>query len=70
MKKRCIKHCLLLLPLLCLQGCTSTLCVYKVVFQGGEHDYYELDYKPKKGTESIVYDGEVITGVKTIEKVK
>lgn len=50
-------------------GCTAVR-PYKVTFTNGDVEFYELDYKPKKGAKSIEYQGETILGVESIESVK
>lgn len=52
-----------------LAGCRASRA-YKVTFTDGTTDYYELDYRPKKGAKYIVSGGETIIGVESIEKVK
>lgn len=53
-----------------LEGCTTASCVYKVKFESGDVEYYELNYKPKKNATSIEYNGETILGVKSLERIK
>ena len=43
---------------------------YKVTFENGNYDYYELTYKLKNGSKVIEYDGETIIGVKDFELIK
>lgn len=43
--------------------------VYKVTFGDGTYDYYELKKRPAPDAKSIEVDGEVILGVKRIERV-
>jgi uncharacterized protein YceK len=50
-------------------GCTA-IRPYKITFTNGYVEFYELDYKPKKGAKSIEYRGETIFGVESIEIVK
>lgn len=50
-------------------GCAATR-PYKVTFSNGDVEFYELNYKPKKGAKSIEYQGETILGIETIESVK
>lgn len=50
-------------------GCAATR-PYKVTFTNGDVEFYELNYKPKKGAKSIEYQGETILGIETIESVK
>ena len=59
----------ILLAVFALTGCMSTKHPYKVTFQNGEVEYFELDYKPAKNAKSIQYEGDEIMGVKTIEKL-
>lgn len=53
-----------------LFGCTPRKYTYKVTFEDGTYDYYELTYKLTKGATAIDYDGETIIGVKEFEEVK
>lgn len=53
-----------------LVGCTAKNHIYKVTFEDGTYDYYELTYKLTKGATAIDYDGETIIGVKEFEEVK
>lgn len=54
-----------------IDGCTiNRRYIYKVTFENGKYDYYELTYKVKKGSKAIEYDGETIMGVKEFELVK
>lgn len=54
-----------------IDGCTiSRKYTYKITFENGNYDYYELTYKVKKGSKAIEYDGETIMGVKEFELVK
>lgn len=54
-----------------LEGCTATKHYsYKVTFNDGSVEYYELPYKVKKGSKAIEYDGETILGVKETELLK
>lgn len=56
---------------LVLTGCAAgRKAVYKVTFQNGDSEYYELDYRPKKNATSIEYEGETIIGVTDVELVK
>ena len=50
-------------------GCTA-IRPYKITFTNGNVEFYELDYKPKKGAKSIEFQGETILGVESIEIVK
>jgi len=65
-----MKKILIIAAAAVLCGCATQKRVYKVTFAGGEYEYFELDYKPKAGATSIVYEGDTILGVKTIEQVK
>ena len=49
-------------------GCRATRA-YKVTFENGDTDYYELNYKPKPGAKTINVEGEEIFGVKSIERL-
>lgn len=52
-------------------GCVANRTyTYKVTFENGNYDYYELTYKLKKGSKAIEYDGETIMGVKDFELMK
>ena len=54
-----------------IDGCTANkLYSYKVVFENGNVEYYELTYKVKKDSKVIEYDGETIMGVKEVELIK
>ena len=54
-----------------LNSCTANkVYSYKVLFEDGSVDYYELTYKVKKNSKSIEYNGETIIGVKDVELVK
>ena len=53
-----------------IEGCTPKLYQYKVTFENGNYDYYELTYKLKNGSKVIEYDGETIMGVKDFELIK
>ena len=50
--------------------CAPRRYVYKVTFTNGSYDYYDLNYKPKKGAKSIEYNGETIIGVDSLEIVR
>ena len=50
--------------------CTPKRYVYKVTFKNGTYDYFDLNYKPKKGATSIEYNGETIIGVDSLEMIK
>lgn len=52
------------------QGCAHKRYVYKVTFKNGTYDYFDLNYKPKKGATSIEYNGETIIGVDSLEMIK
>lgn len=56
--------------LLIITGCAPQKHVYKVVFENGDYEYYELNYKPRPDSRAIEYDGETIIGVKNIERVE
>lgn len=60
---------LLIIPAFLLVGCAPTHHAYKVTFENGEVEYFNLTYKPKKGATSIIYEGDTILGVKTIESI-
>lgn len=68
-----IRNCLILIGILCYfcwsAGCTPAKHVYKVTFDNGDVEYYELDYKPKKDAKAIEYDGETFLGVEKIERI-
>jgi hypothetical protein len=53
-----------------LSGCAPKLYQYKILFDDGNYDYYDLTYKLKKGSRAIEYDGETIMGVKDFELIK
>ena len=53
-----------------IESCAPRRYTYKVLFENGDAEYYELTYKPKKDTKAIEYDGETIIGVESIERVK
>ena len=50
-------------------GCAATR-PYKVTFTNGDVEFYELNYKPKKGAKTIEFEGQTIMGVESIEIVK
>lgn len=53
------------------EGCTTTKYYpYKVTFNDGSVEYYELPYKVKKDSKTIEYEGETILGVKETELLK
>jgi hypothetical protein len=41
-----------------------------VTFTNGDVEFYELNYKPKKGAKTIEFEGQTIMGVESIEIVK
>lgn len=49
-------------------SCTSHKYIYKIEFSNGDIEYFELNYKPKKDSKSIEYNGEIILGIDKIEK--
>ena len=55
---------------LSIESCAPRRYVYKVTFQNGDAEYYELTYKPKADARAIEYDGETLMGVDKIERVK
>ena len=59
--------CLMLVG--CLVGCVPAKHSYKITFEDGSVEYYELDYKPKENTKSIEYDNEVILGIDKVERI-
>ena len=59
---------LLIIAAALASGCAPRKQVYKVTFRNGDVDYYELDYRPKRGDSSIRYNGDTIIGVENIEK--
>lgn len=69
-----LRICFILIVLLCifcwLAGCTPKAYAVKVTFSNGTSDYYELNYKPKKGAKSIEYEGNTILGIESVEIVK
>ena len=63
--------CLLLVALMLpLAGCAPRKYTYKVFFENGDYEYYELNYKPLKDCRAIEYDGETIIGVERVERVE
>lgn len=56
--------------LLVIIGCTARKYTYKVVFENGDYEYYELNYKPRPDCKAIEYDGETIMGVERVERVE
>lgn len=55
---------------LSIESCAPRRYTYKVVFENGDAEYYELTYKPKANARAIEYDGETLMGVNKIERVK
>jgi hypothetical protein len=54
-----------------LEGCTTTKYYpYKVTFNDGSVEYYELTYKVRKDSKAIEYNGETILGVDSVELIK
>lgn len=53
-----------------IYGCAPRLYQYKVTFDDGSVDYYELKYKVKNDSRVIEYNGETIFGVKEVELLK
>lgn len=49
-------------------SCTPKNYIYKIEFSNGDVEYYELNYKPKKDSKSIEYNGETILGIDKIER--
>lgn len=64
-----MKHYLIIGAAALAASCTPVKHVYKVTFQNGNTDYYELDYKPKKDAKSIEYEGQSILGIEKIERI-
>ena len=56
--------------LLVIVGCTARKYTYKVIFENGDYEYYELNYKPLPDCKAIEYDGETIMGVERVERVE
>lgn len=54
---------------LALSSCAPKLHSYKVTFQNGNVEYFELDYKPGSDTKSIEYNGDTYIGVKSVERI-
>lgn len=52
-----------------LSGCAPRKYFYKVTFNDGSVEYYELNYKVKPDAKAIEYDDETILGIDKIEKV-
>ena len=50
-------------------GCAPKTYSYKVIFQDGTVEYFELDYKPKQTVKSIDYNGETFLGVEAVEPI-
>ncbi len=57
------------LALLLLTACAPQRHAYKVTFENGDYEIYELNYKPKADAKAIEVDGETVLGVKKIEKI-
>jgi len=53
----------------CLVGCMPTKHAYKITFNNGCVEYFELDYKPKPTDTTIEYQNDIIIGVKKIERI-
>lgn len=68
--KICIVLLIILFVFCWLAGCTPKAYAVKVTFSNGTSDYYELNYKPKKGAKSIEYEGNTILGIESVEIVK
>jgi hypothetical protein len=70
MKKQPLKISFLFLAIAAIGGLASCASVrtYRVTFSNGSVEYYNLDYKPKKGATSIECEGETVLGVVKIEK--
>jgi hypothetical protein len=66
----CIVLLIILFVFCLLAGCTPKAYAVKVTFSNGTSDYYELNYKPKKGAKSIEYEGNTIFGIEKVEIVK
>lgn len=54
---------------LALSSCAPKFHSYKVTFQNGNVEYFELDRKPDADAKSIEYNGETYIGVKSIERI-
>lgn len=65
-----MKKAITILGLAMLAACTPTKRAYKITFKSGAVEYYELDYKLKRGATSIEYNGETIIGVADFEEIK
>ena len=61
---------LLILCLVLLCSCAPTKHTYRVVFENGEVEYFELNYKPKPNAKCVEYDGDVFFGVDSIQPLK
>lgn len=57
------------LSCLLMAGCHPQRYVYRITFNNGDVEYYELNYKPKPGAKAIDYNNETILGVEKIEKI-
>lgn len=68
--KICIVLLIVLFVFCWLAGCTPKAYAVKVTFSNGTSDYYELNYKPKKGAKTIEYEGNTILGIESVEIVK
>jgi hypothetical protein len=55
---------------LSLLGCKAQSRVYKVTYENGDTDYFELNYKPKASDNFIEYNGETILGINKIELIE
>lgn len=64
-----MKFMALVLSCLLMAGCQCQKHVYRITFNNGDVEYYELDYKPKPGAKAIDYNNETILGVEKIEKI-
>lgn len=51
-------------------SCTVQQRAYKITFQDGSVEYYNLEYKPKKDAKTIEFEGKTIFGVQDIELIK
>lgn len=64
-----MKHYLIIGAAALAAACTPAKHSYKITFQNGDVDYYELDYKPKKNASSIEYEGKTVLGVAKTERI-
>ena len=64
--KRILIFSIIVLTLSC---CAPKLHSYKVTFQNGNVEYFELNYKPDSGTKTIEYNGDTYIGVKSVERI-